>query len=163
MPEIDYIIRGLKFSKKGIVIDIDEFYKVMKKFLKDKRYTTIEKDYEEKSEGESLQSFKFKWENHKDADDYHRFNLDFTLKFKNFKEVEIKKKEYLQGDLDVEIEANIASDYEELIEKKHLLKFLRGAYDKFIISSKREKYSKELLEEAYEVLGEVKKYLKTKV
>ncbi|MDD5331645.1 MAG: hypothetical protein PHE43_02390 [Candidatus Nanoarchaeia archaeon] len=162
MPTRDFVVRDLKFEREGI-INVKEFYSLLKKWVMDHNYDFTEKEYIDslKDETEFVKNTKIKWVNERKVDDYIKFFIEVTIKFKNFKEVKDKKDRHTyKGTVNVEIEAYLEKDYEEVWEKNFMLHFMREIYDKTVDSNKFNKYKKELNEEVYDLINDIKAFLK---
>ncbi len=154
MGEIDYIILGISIEEKAI-FNMGDLYKVMKKWFLNNKYDFIEKEYIDIEK----KDIAIKWVAEKKVDDYTKFAIEVRIKTKGLKSVEIKNKKSNKGRITVKYESYLEKDYEDNWESNPMSKFLRSIYDKFILKSKFEGYSKELKEETYAVFNETKTYL----
>lgn len=154
MAEVDYVIPELKLTKEG-VFDLKEVYNLMKEFLLQRRYDVTEKENSFNEVG----SLKIKWEGEKKVDDYTKFMIEVTVNGSGIKDVELKKKKALSGKFSIKFESYLKKDYEDTWDQRPLPKFFREIYDKFVIGSKFNRYTKDLKEETYALYNEVKSYI----
>ena len=154
MTEFDYVVYEIKVAKEG-VFDLKEVYKIIKEFFTQKDYYLIEKEQSFSDNG----TLKVKWEGSRKVDDYTEFVIEVTISGSGVKEVKLKNKDSFSGNFSIKFESNMKKDYEEKWENSPIPKFFRGLYDKFIIGSKFDRYSKDLKEETYALYNEVKSYI----
>ncbi len=158
MSETYYIIKTIQISRSG-VFDLREVYKLMKQWAYQRKYQFIEKEYrdEDKSTGKKIV---IRWDFKKKVDDYTRTFIDVIIRGNNLREVSVKKKKLVQGDITVELESYVEKDYEENWEKNPVSKFIREAFDKIIATQHFDKVHKDLRNETYALYDEVKRYFK---
>jgi len=158
MAEIDIVIPGLKIIKEG-VFNLKEVYNLINEFLCQRGYDLTEKEQMYNEEGK----LKIKYEADKKADDYTKFIIEITITGAGTKEVELKNKKASSGKFSIKIEAKLKKDYEDTWDKRPFQKFMREIFDKFVLGSKFDRYSKELTDEAYALYNELKSYIGLKV
>jgi len=154
MSEIDYVVLGIVVEEKA-VFNMTDLYKVMKKWFLENNYDFIEKEYSD-VEKEDLS---LKWVSERKVDDYTKFVIEVRIKTKGLKVVKVKNKKSNKGKITAKFESYLEKDYEDSWETNPINKFLRSIYDKFVIRSKFEQYSKQLKDETYDVFNETKAYL----
>jgi hypothetical protein len=65
----------------------------------------------------------------------------------------------VEGDLKMAFEADLETDYEEKWEKNAIFKFFRAISDKYLTTSKMEKYENELKEDTHDIFNRTKSYI----
>ena len=162
MSEIDIIVPELKIVQDAI-IDIPEFFKMMKTWLKNHRFYNLESEYEEGTK-EQLKTSKTKLDSSKRVDDYTEYKIITIVKFHDQKPIMVetkgRKHKKTQCRLDIKIVSKIKSDYEGGWEGSPLKKFLRGVYDVFVTGGKKARLESELKNLTEEFYNELKAYLK---
>lgn len=161
MAEKDYIIRDLIFKYEGL-FDIDNIYKNIKSFLKKNlSYPLLnEKTYDEKRH-DDLKDTKIKLEAFKKVDDYTKLNITVKINSKDCKDVAVKGKKLQKGQIKIEFESVIETDYlEKWAGKSMYKKFFRAVYDKYIMESKQNRLTKQIKDETYMIYNELKDTLK---
>jgi|TARA_Y100000310_G_C20666497_1_gene807779 hypothetical protein len=159
MSEIDHIIKSdkLVISKKTQFNMID-LYKSLKAWFDLHDYVFYEREYNDiiKKDKKSL---KIKWEGQKAVDDYTKYEIILKISLKNYKIIETKQGNMVEGDLKMAFEADLETDYEEKWEKNAIFKFFRAISDKYLTTSKMEKYENELKEDTHDIFNRTKSYL----
>jgi|SRR3989338_3653412 len=153
MTEVDVILKPIKISYEGN-LDFNEIYKLVKKFLSEKKYDIDEKEHNYSDSG----PMRIKWEATQNINDYTQFQLEVTIKSSSVKKVKLNKKDVLKGKFDVSIEAKINKDYQNYYANKPLIKFFRELFD---YTTKKEEFNalgKQLKNEAYSLYDEIKSY-----
>ena len=157
MPERDYVDQTLEVKHKG-VFNFDELYKTLAKWLKMYKYTIQENEYKDyKEDGKNM--VYVKWEAPKKVTDYIKYVIEVELTVNDYREVIVEKKKNLEGQVTLRFSGFLLKDYEETWSRKGLMKFMREVYDKFMIGSKLAAMEKELRDDLYKLVNEVKSYL----
>ena len=160
MVEIDYCVRDLTVSHKGI-FDFNELYKVMKDWFNLHKYEFYEVEYHDVLKTDE-KDIRCKWVAERKVDEYTKFAIEIEIKLDNHKLVEVKKsgkKAKLSScSLKVIITSYLKQDYQEKWEGP-VKKFVRGLHDKFISKEKYSRYEDDLKEETYNIFNEIKAYL----
>lgn len=162
MTQQDYVLRDLKIRQKA-VFDLKELYKIMHNWLKFYGYIEFnELDYLEKDE-ENGKHIEIRWLALKKADDYVKFAIEIQFRIANLKDITIekdnKKVKSSKGEISLNFKAYLLKDYEDVWEKRPGVRFMREAYDKFVIKGKLERYEKDLADETHKLMSEVKSFL----
>ena len=156
--EFECIIRDVKVGGEGI-IDLADLYKYIKSWFIRHNYDLVEKEYLDTLKEEN-KIHSIKWEGDKKIDDYVMLKIEVRLKCDNVKEVEVNKKKRSKCNVTFTFKAYLYKDYESNWENSFIQRFLRAVYDKFIISGKLGAYAKELKADTFDMVNEVKSYLK---
>ena len=160
MPEKDYVASPVKIGYSG-VLALNDLYKVMQNWFKLYKYKVKELDHKV-SRGEGGSDIYLKWAADKKMSDYLKFTIETEIFVNNMVEVESKKtkKKLARCDLRVIVQGYIAKDIEDVWTGKAFLKFMREAYDRFVIGSKMEEYEKELLGDVRKFVNEVEAFIR---
>lgn len=162
MSEFDYVhppSSPLKVVQDS-TFDMNELYKLGRSWFDKHRYDFYEKEYISSQKEEDVKNASIKWEADRKVDDYVKFHIESRIKFKNLREVEGKKKILSSGEVSVSTEAFLELDYDGDWDKGFMARFVRGVYDKFIISGKIEKDKAGLDKETLDFFNEVRTFLK---
>ncbi len=154
MTEVDNVLKPIKISYEGN-LDFNEIYKLIKKFLADKKYDINEKEHNYSDSG----SMKIKWEATQNITDYIQFVLKVSVNGSSIKKVKLNKKEVLSGKFNVEVEAEINKDYQDFYSGKPIMKFFREFFDYIVKQPEFNALGRRLKEEAYSLYDEIKSYL----
>lgn len=136
-------------------------YAFLYEWLKDKKYSVAEEEYEETSGG--AKEIKIKWVASKKVTDYFKYEIELKWHILGMKDAEVEVDGKVQstnkGDLKIAIESTFCRDYQKDWEKKPLHKVFRGIYEKFIIAGTVKEYSDKLEDESGELVDELKAFL----
>jgi hypothetical protein len=157
MGETDTIIKDLSIVKKAQFNMID-LYKTLKAWFDLHEYDFYERQYDDMQKGDK-KAVKIKWEGQKEVDDYHKFKVKLGISLGNYDIVETKKGKSVEGDLKIGFKAQIQSDYDSKWATNPFSRFFRGIFDKFIATSRREKYEKEITQDTHDIFNRTKTYL----
>ncbi|MBW6442386.1 hypothetical protein K0A97_01225 [Patescibacteria group bacterium] len=141
-----------------------DFYKFCYEWLnQDKGFEQlIEEKYEEKIK-DNEKELLIQWVGLRNITDYFRFEIKVKFEIKRLQEVEIMqgqaKIRMNKGSLKVSIKGDLVRDYQGKFEMSAFNKFLRGIYEKWVITSRVEEYDNKLAELCDEFLGQAKAYL----
>ncbi len=160
MSEIDYVIpvnQALKITYNS-VFDMHELYRHIRSWLDKNGYVTFEKEYRDwmKESGKSASIKLAPW---KKIDDYTKFLIEISIKFKDLKEVETKNGIMNKGEVTIVIISYIQTDYEDRWETNFMRRFIRALNDHFFGGEKTEANKKELQDETFEFYNEIKAFL----
>ena len=104
-----------------------------------------------------------KWECEKDWTDYFRYILKVDWMVLNLKEIEVTKdniKQKMQdGEVKLTVKGILMRDYDGKFESSYWRKFLRGLYEKWVITSKIKKFEDDVIAESDKFLQQAKAYL----
>jgi len=157
MPERDYVCDILKVRYTGIC-DFKKLYQAMIKWFNQYDYDFQELDYKEYKEDGKRNLF-VRWQADKPMNEYVRYYIQIEATLLDMKDVMVHKKKRLRTELSMEFCGYLAKDYEESWYRSSILKFIRECYDKFAIGSQLKIMEKELKDEVYKIMNEVKSYL----
>ncbi len=159
MVEADWIIRGdnLVIQKKAQFSMID-LYRTLKAWFDLHGYVFHEKEYDDVVRGDK-KSVTIKWAGQKYLDNYTRLILELSISLKDYEIIETKQGKTVEGALKIKYEAYIETDYEERWSNSPIYKFVRGVFDKFLATGRRERYEKEIKEDAHDIFNRTKSYL----
>tara|TARA_Y100000310_G_C20158293_1_gene567903 strand:+ start:90 stop:587 length:498 start_codon:yes stop_codon:yes gene_type:complete len=160
MSDIDYVVPGIVVSQTDTVVDLRELYKVVKDWFNHQKYDILEKEHLKRGPKDLF----IKWENEKKVDDYVKFMFNIKLSVTDQKDVivEVRGKDRKKQKADVKfyIESFLKKDYENRWSSTPMQQFMRGFFDRFIISGKMNNYEKELEKLTFMFRDELKAYLK---
>lgn len=161
MPEEEKIFSS-KMKYDGI-FTFKDFYKFCYDWLKDETgLDIIEQKYEEKLSGNS-KNVEVKWEGTKKVTDYFKFKIGIEFKIIGLKNVEINKTEEKietnKGSVEVKVSGTLIRDYEGKWDKDAIRKFLRGIYEKWVITSRVDLMEEKLVGNCDDFLSQAKSYL----
>lgn len=161
MVQREIVASGLKVKQKSI-FDLDELYKVLFRWFELYGYVLQELEYRDSAEGDS-KHLEIKWKAEKAVDDYVMYVIRLNFLILGLQKVEVeengvKVKKYT-GDLEMNFYAFLAKDYENKWADAGYAKVFREIYDKYVIKKRMEGLYRELYEELYKLLDEVKAFL----
>ena len=147
---------------KGI-FSFSEFYNFCYQWLTEEVGLVIsENKYSEKLSGDS-KNIEIKWGGEKEITDYFRFDTEISFVIGDLKKVEISKEgtkiETNQGIVQLKIKGILVRDYKGKFETNAFNKFLRGIYEKWIITSRIVEFENKIAEDCDEFLSQAKAYL----
>tara|TARA_Y100000310_G_scaffold343359_1_gene450597 strand:+ start:5901 stop:6374 length:474 start_codon:yes stop_codon:yes gene_type:complete len=153
MPN-QYVTQEIKVSHKA-KLNMADLYSVLKKWFEKHDYSVNEKEYSDSGGG----NFKVKWATSKEIDDYHKYNIDVTIKGKDCKVVEEKGDKLVEGKVEVTFEAYVEFDYDEKWGSP-IRRFFRDSYDKWIMGDKTDEIKQGLVDETYDVVNKTRAFLR---
>ncbi len=161
MPEKDTIFSS-KIRYNGI-FSFKDFYIFCYDWLTDETDLIISEDkYSEKISGDS-KSIEIEWTGIKKVTDYFKFEVTVKFRILALTEVEIQegttKIKTNKGGIEIKTKGVLVKDYEGKFETNALQKFLRGIYEKWVITSRITEYENKIAEDCDEFLNQAKAYL----
>lgn len=160
MVERDEVFTG-KVKQKGI-FDFPELYRFCYTWLVDKGYLVTEKTYSEKVSPDGKE-VEIEWVAGKKISDYFKFELKANWRIIGMKDVEVEKDgvkvNMNKGNPEIKVTATLLKDYEHRWENSAAMKFLRTAYDRYLIRGRIDKYEEKIYLEADEFLAQIKAFL----
>lgn len=156
-------IYGSKMKYKGVFVYKD-FYTFCYNWLRDETDMTIiaEKKYSEKISG-NTKDIDIEWESNKKLTDYFKIIIKVKFKISKLKEVEVVqdgvKTKMNEADVEVDVKGILERDYDGKWEKDAFRKFLRGIYEKWVITSRINQFEDKVAGDSDEFLGQIKAYL----
>jgi len=160
MVEKDNVFKG-KIKHTGI-FDFKELYRFCYSWLVDEGYWLTEKKYDEKitSNGKEVE---IEWLALRKISDYFRFSLKINWRIVGMTKVEVeengKKIKLDKAQVEIRVDATLEKDYEHRWENNVFSKFLRGAYDRYLIRGRIDTYEGKIFSEADEFIAQVKSFL----
>lgn len=145
------------------IFDFPEFYKFCYEWLKEETGLKIkETKYEEKIQGEA-KDITVEWTGERKLTDYFRFDIKIKFIIRNLTNVEINqggaKIKTNNGSVKIEFKGILVRDYEGKFERTAFKKFLRGIYEKWVITSRIEEFEDKISVDSDEFLSQAKAYL----
>ncbi len=148
-------------KKKGYW-NYSELYGFCFNWLKDNGYGVKESEYVEKLSdfGKEIQ---LKWEGGRRVTDYFKFVIKVEWHILGMTDAVIerdgKQEKTNKGEIKLSISADLVKDYEDNWDKKPMIKFMRGIYDKYIIRTTIDNYEDLLKSDFKEYISQVKSFL----
>jgi len=145
------------------IFSFHDFYKFCHDWLNDETgMTVIEDKYVEKLSGDS-KNIDVEWTTFKKVTDYFKFEITVKFKITALTNIEIvqggAKIKTNQGSVEVGVTGTLIRDYEGKFETNAFNKFLRGIYEKWVITSNIDQMESKLAGDCDEFLGQAKAYL----
>ena len=162
MAEKDTIFSS-KVKYNGI-FSFRDFYKFCYEWLTEETGIDplAEEKYEEKIKGDTKEIV-VEWKGEKELTDYFKFEIGVSFELKNLKEVEISQKgakiRTNDGSVKISVKGVLVRDYKGKFEMSAFNKFLRGIYEKWVITSRVEEYKGKIAGYCDEFLSQAKAYL----
>ncbi len=146
--------------------DYNEVYAMLYNWLKDHGYSLAEGFYKEKLSGGGKEIM-ISWEADKKVTDYFKYVIALDWHILGMKDAEVeldgKKVKTNKGELEIVFKGTIVRDYESRWEDKPLHKFLRGAYENYIIRTTIDEYEDGLDEDTKNLISDLKAFLRIPV
>lgn len=148
-------------KKKGYW-NYSELYGFCFNWLKDNGYSVKEGEYVEKLSdfGKEIQ---LKWEGGRRVTDYFKFVIKVEWHILGMNDAVIerdgKQEKTNKGEIKLSISADLVKDYEDNWDKKPMIKFMRGIYDKYIIRTTIDNYEDVLKDDFKEYVNQIKSFL----
>jgi hypothetical protein len=161
MVEKDVIFSS-KIKYNG-VFSFADFYKFCYDWLEQETGLEISEDkYSEKLQGDAKE-MDIEWTGTRKVTDYFKFEVKVKFKILNLTKVEIvrdtAKIKTNKGSVEVSTKGVLARDYKGKFEISAFRKFLRGLYEKWIITSRIDQFEEKLITSCDEFLSQAKAYL----
>jgi len=161
MPEVKHVIEDQEITYKGLCM-VKDFYTFLDKWFADRGYAKQEtKNYEEVTEKGKYTIVEM--EPIKKVSDYVKLKLKAKIICFDLKSVDIeidgKKQSCQEGEVKIEFEAQLITDYENKWEYKPVYFFFRTVMDKYVFKGLLHKYEQMLVKDCKELMQEAKAYL----
>jgi hypothetical protein len=145
------------------IFSFESFYKFCYGWLTDETGLLLsEKKYKEKLSGDS-KNIEVEWAGTKELTDYFKFEMEVSFKLVGLTNVEVnegtKKIKANKGSIEITIKGNLLRDYKGKFEKNAIEKFLRGIYEKMVISARIDQMQEKIIVDCEEFLAQAKAYL----
>ncbi|MFP4117314.1 MAG: hypothetical protein ACLFTR_00145 [Candidatus Woesearchaeota archaeon] len=164
MAERRKVVDTRKLSYSGL-FDGKEIYKLIKEQVADLGYDTwLEREHNEKT-GKSGKQVELAYLPKLKVSDYIELQLGVKIVYKNLNRTSVKYKgksiKVDEGDLEIEFEGYIHSDYFQRWDKGANNLLIRTIMDKFIFKSYYNKYQKMLERHIKDLYNHIRQYLNT--
>ena len=161
MPEKDTIFSST--IKNTGIFSFKNFYIFCHEWLTEETdLKVIEKKYKEKITGDSKEII-IEWEGERELTDYFRFDMKVKFSIRGLKDVEVSQEgvniKTNSGEVKVAVQGILVRDYDGKFETTAIKKFLRGIYEKWIITSRIVEFEEKITEECDKFLNQAKAYL----
>ncbi len=160
MSEKDKVY-GSKVKQTGI-FDYKELYRFNWNWLVDNQYDITEKVYGEKI-GPAGKEVDIEWDATRKISDYFKFQIKATWKILGMTNVEVEKNgakiKMQKAQVEIKVDGILVKDYESKWEDNPLYKWLRTAYDKYLVRGRIESYEAKLIGEVDEFIAQIKSFL----
>ncbi|NOZ80194.1 MAG: hypothetical protein GXP63_00855 [DPANN group archaeon] len=161
MAERRIIVDGLTLKYKGY-FDLEELYKLIDHWIREKAYTKHELEVSEDVYKDGMQVHVEK-QPYKKITDYAKYVLDITIDGHHIKDVTLdrngRKIKLQEGGLKMVITGFLELDYEGRWQEKPMFYFLRAVLDQFVYKVNTERFEAGLVEEVNLLHGMVKGFL----
>ena len=145
------------------IFDLGDLYRLLYDIIKSMGYIIIESKYTHKTipTGDRVE---LEWNCYKKVDDYSQFHLFVRTVIGELQKVQVKVDDVTatkhKGDAEIEITANIITDYENRWETNTLSKFLKGIYDIYFYKSTFDTWVTKITSEMHTVENEMKAFFR---
>lgn len=162
MAEKDQIFKS-SLKHRGI-FKFADFYKFCYDWLMEETDMTViaEEKYKEVLKGNEKE-MEIEWSGWKKFTDYFRFDTKVKFEIKMLKEIEIikdgKKIKTNSGEVKMTTKGILVKDYQGKFEKTATLKFLRGVYEKWVVTSRVDEFEDEIGSDCNEFMEQAKAWL----
>ncbi|MBU1252672.1 MAG: hypothetical protein KJ905_02745 [Nanoarchaeota archaeon] len=161
MSEKDTVFSS-KIKYNGI-LSFKDFYKFCYDWLKEEtELDMIEDSYNEKISGDTKE-IRIKWSGDRKITDYFRFDIKVEFIILGLKNVEISqggaKIKTNQGSVEMSVKGVLVSDFQGRFDTSGFNKWMRGVYEKWIISSRVAQFTDKIAGDCDEFLSQAKAYL----
>lgn len=161
MAEKDTIFSS-KIKYNGIFA-FPSFYNFCYDWLTEEKDMKISEDkYVEKLMGDS-KDIEIVWSGSRKVTDYFKFDVKVTIKVGGLTNVELvqdgNKINSNKGRAEIIVKGTLVRDYQGKFETSAFQKFLRGIYEKWVITSRIEDYEGKLFGDCDEFLSQAKAFL----
>ena len=140
------------------------FYKFCYDWLKEETLfeKLVENKYEEKLMGDS-KNIIVEWTGERKLTDYFRFDIKVKFTISGLTNVEINhggaKVNTNKGSIKLDVKGILVKDYEGKFQRTALNKFMRGIYEKWIITTRINEFEDKIANYCDEFLSQTKAYL----
>ena len=160
MVQRDLVIPALKIKDKS-VFSLDELYKLLIRWFEFHVYELQEREYRDEDMGGGKKHIEIKWYAERKINDYFKFVIETSFLLLGLEEIEIEragvKRRSNRGEVEIKIKAYILKDYDNKWETG-MMYLLRGFYEKYLIKSSIVELEKEIDEEVYKYVDEIKAF-----
>lgn len=160
-PSIN-VFRGAKIKLTSF-FDLNELYVHLHGWLTyDYKYDVEEKKYDEKTRGGG-KDYIINWVAERKIDEYTKFRILVNWVLRRIKDVSVEKGgdkvKLQQGKIELTVETQLLTDYDNKWEDRPFYRFLRGFYEKYIYKDTIDRLNTQLWEEGWAFYNEAKSFL----
>ena len=161
MPEKEVIFSS-KMKYNG-VFSFKDYYKFCYDWLVEEIGLEMSEDeYGEKISGD-MKEVRIKWTGYRKITDYFKFEITVRFLILAMKSVEVVqngvKIKTNNGSLEMNVKAELVSDYNGQFDSSAFTKWLRASYEKWIVRSRVLQFSDHITEECDEFMSQAKSWL----
>jgi hypothetical protein len=155
------VIKGMLLKYDGLFSVLD-LYKIIDDWLKENGYDKVEKENIEyvKPEGKYIE---MRLEPYRKVSDYVQNRIVMKIIMTNIKEVDIdidrKKRRLNKGEIAINFDAYLETDYAQRWEQKPVLFFIRTLVDKYVYKIQTQKFEDSLKTDTTNLHTAVKSFL----
>lgn len=161
MTEYKTLSFGDTFAYKGL-INLEGFYKILDKWLKDNGYDKVE-IWNHEEVFETGKQCRWKFQPYKKISDLAKIEIRINASFTNLKEVTVEKNKIkhklMKGEASVSFDTFLCTDYENYWGTKPLYFFLKILADKFLYRSYIERFEETAIKDKEALKRELRSYL----
>ena len=155
-------IYSSKMKYKGL-FNLKEYYNFCYQWLSEETGLDVEEiEYSEKLKG-NTKDIDIKWKGTKKVSDYFEFEIKVEFKILAMSEIEINKNGMKEktnnGEISTKVKATLIKDYDGKFESTPKMKFIRGIYEKWVISQRIIDFEDKLATNAVDFLEQAKAFL----
>lgn len=134
---------GKQFIRYKGVWDMDDLYKKMADWFRQRKYNFYEKVYKHKAPSPFGKERQYVWSAIRKEEDYYLFEIDIYMHTYDAEDVEIKNtdgtsKIMTKGRIWIEFDGRVIFDYEKRWEESRFYAHLRNFYNKYVIKKRIE-------------------------
>ncbi|MBS3117358.1 hypothetical protein J4430_00555 [Candidatus Woesearchaeota archaeon] len=159
MSEIEYVVPPAIKVSQDAVFNFADLYNLTKSWFEKHKYDFFEKEYLD-TERENKKSCNIRWMSERKVDDYTKFHIDIAITGYDLEDVSLKTCVACKGRIVFQFASYLERDYEDMWSHNFFMRFIRSAYDTFVIRGKFSKYKQELKEETYALFNQTKSFLR---
>jgi len=161
MAQRDLVIPSLKIKDRSI-FSLDELYKLLIRWFELHAYELQEREYRDEDMGGGKKHLEINWYAERKINDYFKFVIETAFLVVGLEEIEIEKagvkRKSNKGEVEIKIKAYLLKDYDNKWESGAMY-LLRGFYEKYLIRASIVELEKEIGEEVYKYVDEIKAFL----
>jgi hypothetical protein len=144
------------------IYGFSEVYEYLYLWFKEESYGVVEEKYNEKVSG-TTRDIAVEWKCSKSLSDYFKIDISVRIDAGGISDVEVeidgKKKKMNKGRLRIEFKGTLIRDPDSKWDASPLYRFLRDAYNKYIIPARVETQEDKVKKDISDVKEELKKFL----
>ena len=161
MADRRIVVDSLQLKYQGLV-NVNEFYRIMDKWFREKGYDKYEKRTSEQIYKDGKQ-IEIEWEPWKKINDYAKSVMKIIFLITDIKDVNVTKDNHKvktqQAKISITFMGYLETDWEHKWETKPILYFLRTIFDQFIYKAQLDKYYSLVGDEVQSLYTMTKGYL----